>query len=267
MRLHGALHGTAGQRPGFGHQLGRALCFLPVLALFAPAVWAQTPAGTQINSFAQATYEASNGLTFTAYSDTLIMVVAQVVGLAALPLCLALFRRLPDRGYALSKPFALLLVGYIFWILNLLHVLPNSAGGIVWALIFLAAGSGIVVWRRRDELLAFARAHETFRGRLLAVDDPPPELVAGGKVRDVMHRRLATGADRVEVDPGSGRGDGDVVEDSKAPGAGSLELVAGIAVGVGLTERSGLCRDRHGSEQAERQRCPGGSRRGVRAHR
>ncbi len=26
MRLLGALHGTAGQRPGFGHQLGRALC-------------------------------------------------------------------------------------------------------------------------------------------------------------------------------------------------------------------------------------------------
>ncbi len=26
MRLLGALHGTAGQRPGFGHQLGRVLC-------------------------------------------------------------------------------------------------------------------------------------------------------------------------------------------------------------------------------------------------
>ena len=61
-------------------QLLRALCFFPVLALCAPAVWAQTPAGTQINSFAQATYEAPNGMTFTAYSDTLVMVVAQVAG-------------------------------------------------------------------------------------------------------------------------------------------------------------------------------------------
>ena len=61
-------------------QLLRALCFFPVLALFAPAVWAQTPAGTQINSFAEATYEAPNGLTFTAYSDTLVMIVAQVAG-------------------------------------------------------------------------------------------------------------------------------------------------------------------------------------------
>jgi uncharacterized repeat protein (TIGR01451 family) len=61
-------------------QLLRALCFFPVLALFAPAVWAQTPAGTQISSFAQASYEAPNGLTFVAYSDTLVMVVAQVAG-------------------------------------------------------------------------------------------------------------------------------------------------------------------------------------------
>ncbi len=61
-------------------QLLRALCFFPVLALFAPAVWAQTPAGTQINSFAQASYEAPNGLIYTAYSDTLVMVVAQVAG-------------------------------------------------------------------------------------------------------------------------------------------------------------------------------------------
>ncbi len=61
-------------------QLLRALCLFPMLALFAPAVWAQTPAGTQISSFAQASYEAPNGLTFLAYSDTLVMVVAQVAG-------------------------------------------------------------------------------------------------------------------------------------------------------------------------------------------
>ena len=34
--------------------------------------------------------------------------VLQLVALPLLPLCLAMFRRLPDRGYALSKPFALL---------------------------------------------------------------------------------------------------------------------------------------------------------------
>ena len=81
----------------------------------------------------------------------------QVVGLAALPLCLLLFRRLPDRGYTLSKAFALLLVGYFFWIGNIVRILPNSSGGI-WVVVFIFLGiSALVFWARRDDLAAFAR--------------------------------------------------------------------------------------------------------------
>ena len=85
-------------------------------------------------------------------------VMMQVVGLALLPLCLTLFRNLPDRGYALSKPFALLLVGYLFWILVLLG-LPNATGSIVLVLTLFAFASAYLFWRRRDELLAFVREH------------------------------------------------------------------------------------------------------------
>ena len=92
-------------------------------------------------------------------SETLTWwVMVQVVGLAVLPLCLILFRRLPDRGYALSKPFALLLVGYLFWILVVIG-LPNTTGSIVLVLVLLAFASAYLLWRRREELLAFARAH------------------------------------------------------------------------------------------------------------
>lgn len=91
-------------------------------------------------------------------SETLVWwLMMQVVGLAALPLCLTLFRRLPDRGYALSKAFGLLLVGYLLWILNILRILPNSTGGIVWVLVLLFAASGYVAWRKRNELVAFWR--------------------------------------------------------------------------------------------------------------
>ena len=93
-------------------------------------------------------------------SETLVWwFMVQVVGLAALPLCLTLFQRLPDRGYTLSKPFALLLLGYLFWILNVMRVLPNSAGGIWLALLLLALASGLLLWRRRDEVFASIREH------------------------------------------------------------------------------------------------------------
>ena len=85
--------------------------------------------------------------------------VLQLVGIVLLPLCLALFRRLPDRGYALSKPFGLIMLGFTFWILNSFHVLPNSRGGIIAALFLLAGFSAFFVYRERDDLIAWARAN------------------------------------------------------------------------------------------------------------
>ena len=92
-------------------------------------------------------------------SETLAWwVMLQVVGLAALPLCLSLFQRLPDKGYALSKAFGLLLVGYIFWIL--VHIgLPNTTRGIWFVLLLVAAASAILLWRRRDVVVSFVREH------------------------------------------------------------------------------------------------------------
>lgn len=83
--------------------------------------------------------------------------VMQLIALPLLPLCLGLFRRLPDRGYALSKPFGLLFLGYTFWLLNSAHILPNSGRGIVFALLLLIAISAAFAYPRREELQAWAR--------------------------------------------------------------------------------------------------------------
>lgn len=85
--------------------------------------------------------------------------VLQLLGIALLPLCLAMFRRLPDRGYALSKPFGLLFTGYTFWLLNSLHILPNSNGGVLGALFLLTLISAAFAYRERDDLLTWGRAH------------------------------------------------------------------------------------------------------------
>ena len=70
----------------------------------------------------------------------------QAFGLAALPLCLRLFRYLPDRGYGVSKPLGLLLAGWAFWLLGTIGWLNNTAGGIVAVLLLLvAAGLGITL--------------------------------------------------------------------------------------------------------------------------
>ena len=73
--------------------------------------------------------------------------VLQLFTLAALPLAWRLFARLPGRGYPLAKAFGLLLVAYILWLGATLHVLPNTFGGAVVALIVVAGASW---WLGRD---------------------------------------------------------------------------------------------------------------------
>jgi len=65
--------------------------------------------------------------------------VVQAFGLAALPLCLRLFRHLPDRGYGVSKPLGLLLAGWVFWLMTTLGWMHNTAGSILVVLALLAA--------------------------------------------------------------------------------------------------------------------------------
>jgi YYY domain-containing protein len=81
--------------------------------------------------------------------------IIQLVGLVTFPLAYGFFRRLPDRGWTFSKPFGILFLTYLFWILNSAHILPNTQRGVAWALFLLALPAAWALWRRRDELSRF----------------------------------------------------------------------------------------------------------------
>ncbi len=76
----------------------------------------------------------------------------QVFAIAALPVCLRLFRRLPDRGYGLSKAVGLLLSGWLFWMLGTAGVVQNSALGVLFTAAIVAAFSWLPVGRRTAEV-------------------------------------------------------------------------------------------------------------------
>jgi YYY domain-containing protein len=77
----------------------------------------------------------------------------QLLGLAALPLTWRVFARLPGRAYPFAKPLGLLLTAYILWLGAIFRVLPNTLGGIILALLMVAAISALVgrAAFRRDE--------------------------------------------------------------------------------------------------------------------
>jgi len=74
--------------------------------------------------------------------------ILQLFSATAVPLAFQLFRWLPDRGYTLSKAMGLLLTSYLFWLLNSLGFLHNSAGGVLFAAGAVALFSAWVYRRK-----------------------------------------------------------------------------------------------------------------------
>lgn len=86
----------------------------------------------------------------------------EVIGLAAFPIAFAIFRFLPDRGYAFAKSLGLILVAYVFWLGGLSHLVPNARGSVILIIVLLAVTSAAVGWRSRDELRRFVREQERY---------------------------------------------------------------------------------------------------------
>ena len=86
--------------------------------------------------------------------------IAELLGIIALPLTLSLFKNLPDRGYGLSKALGLLLVSYLFWLAGL-SVLPNSRLTIILVMLLLALVSGLVLRRKHQEIRDFLRENRS----------------------------------------------------------------------------------------------------------
>jgi YYY domain-containing protein len=91
--------------------------------------------------------------------------IFEVYGLAALPLLFAIFRRLPDRGYAFAKIAGFLLVSYLSWVLSISGFFRFSGGLVALALglvalasTFIAVSQRDVVWTELKELWTHRRA-------------------------------------------------------------------------------------------------------------
>ncbi|MBN1219794.1 MAG: glycosyltransferase family 39 protein [Anaerolineae bacterium] len=78
-----------------------------------------------------------------------------LMGVVALPVTILLFPRLPDRGYALSKSFGLLLVGYFVWLNSSLGGLGNTRTTALLGIIILLGFSLWIAVKQRQLLHEF----------------------------------------------------------------------------------------------------------------
>lgn len=80
-----------------------------------------------------------------------------LLGWIAFPITFIAFRSLPDRGYALARILALLMVSYLVWILASLRLLPHTRTTIILSLFFITILSFIIAVLRWQEILRFIR--------------------------------------------------------------------------------------------------------------
>lgn len=80
---------------------------------------------------------------------------------AVYPIFYRLMGSLPGRGYALARAAGVLLIGYVYWMLNNLGLLNNSPGATVAAgLIVVGIGAvSYFTWAEREPLLPWLRRH------------------------------------------------------------------------------------------------------------
>ena len=84
------------------------------------------------------------------------LITVEIIGLAAFPLAFYLLPRLADRGFTLSKPFGILLVSYLFWVLGLAQVPTAMPTAIVLVLLMVAA-SAYIAYRNLNDIREFVR--------------------------------------------------------------------------------------------------------------
>ena len=82
-----------------------------------------------------------------------------LLGWLTFPLAYRLFRRLPDRAYALSRVLGLLLWGFAFWFLTSLNILQNNPGSILFGLALLIGMSIWAGWGHWQEIWAWVKDH------------------------------------------------------------------------------------------------------------
>jgi len=82
------------------------------------------------------------------------LITVEIIGLAAFPLAFYLLPKLADRGFTLSKPFGILLVSYLFWVLGLAHI-PTGQPIAIALVLLMAAAAAYIAYRNLDELRDF----------------------------------------------------------------------------------------------------------------
>ncbi|MFK7800523.1 MAG: DUF2298 domain-containing protein [Anaerolineae bacterium] len=80
-----------------------------------------------------------------------------IIGRLTYPLCYRIFSGLPDRGYAISKVFGMLLISWIAWLSASMGLIPFGRGSLFIATLFVFAAAFYIEWRSKGAIRDFLK--------------------------------------------------------------------------------------------------------------
>jgi YYY domain-containing protein len=112
-------------------------------------------------------------------------------GVAAFPLMFRLMGGLPSRGYMLARAAGLVLIGFLYWLLNAIGLLQNTPGSIllVWVVVFAIGVGAYIAWPEREPIGPWLRAHW---GMILAAEILFAVMFLGWAAVRALHPEIAT---------------------------------------------------------------------------
>ncbi|MBX3082128.1 MAG: hypothetical protein KF716_10890 [Anaerolineae bacterium] len=80
--------------------------------------------------------------------------LTSLAGVAVFPLFFRLMGGVPSRGYPLARTAGLMLVTFVFWLLNILQLLRNDAGSVMlsWFIVFCVGVFSYATWPDRPSI-------------------------------------------------------------------------------------------------------------------
>lgn len=85
--------------------------------------------------------------------------VVSLVGWSTFPLAYAMFRHVPDRGFALAKTQGIFLLAYVVWLAVSLHLTTYTRGAIIGCVGLLWLVNAALCVKHRAELITWLRTH------------------------------------------------------------------------------------------------------------
>ena len=83
------------------------------------------------------------------------------LGWIVFPVLFELLPKLPGRGYSFSKPFGLILWGYLYWILGRLGITANSIGGLLFTLLLVSILGWVYFQKNRESITEWIKKNRS----------------------------------------------------------------------------------------------------------